>query len=229
VHGKRGFENVFTVPFSVVNLGRIQEWVDRGRLPAGEGDWVTVKELADSRCVHGVKAGGVKLLADGELRSSINLVVARASEEAIRKVEERGGKVVTRYFGGKVGSGVRRVVRGEADGGEGTEAEGRDMLTATAGDQVVGEEKPSTTMEEVVARIGDEWKYRLPNPTSRKAVEYYRDERKRGYLSHTVPEGEGPSLFWKTPVKKGARMQRDRGERGAKGESKAERSENRLF
>lgn len=45
--------------------------------------------------------------------------------------------------------------------------------------------------------------YRLPDPTSRKDIEYYRDPAKRGYLSHMVQEGEGPSLFFKAPgVKK---------------------------
>lgn len=30
-------------------------------------------------------------------------------------------------------------------------------------------------------------------------MEYYRDTAHRGYLSHLVPEGHGPSLFFKTP------------------------------
>lgn len=41
--------------------------------------------------------------------------------------------------------------------------------------------------------------YRLPDPTSRKDIEYYRDPVHRGYMSHLVPEGHGPSLFFKTP------------------------------
>ena len=40
---------------------------------------------------------------------------------------------------------------------------------------------------------------RLPDPTSRKDIEYYRDPAHRGYMSHLVPEGHGPSLFYKTP------------------------------
>ena len=40
---------------------------------------------------------------------------------------------------------------------------------------------------------------RLPDPTSRKDIEYYRDPANRGYLSHTIKEGEGPSLFFKLP------------------------------
>lgn len=43
------------------------------------------------------------------------------------------------------------------------------------------------------------FKYRLPDPTSRKDIEYYRDPAHRGYLSYLVGEGQGPSLFFKTP------------------------------
>lgn len=43
------------------------------------------------------------------------------------------------------------------------------------------------------------FQYRLPDPTSRKDIEYYRDPAKRGYLAHTVGEGETPSLFHRLP------------------------------
>ena len=41
--------------------------------------------------------------------------------------------------------------------------------------------------------------HRLANATSRQDLEYYRDVAHRGYLSHTVLEGESPSLFFKAP------------------------------
>ena len=44
-----------------------------------------------------------------------------------------------------------------------------------------------------------QYKYRLPDPTGRKDLEYYRDPAHRGYLSWQVKEGQGPSLFFKTP------------------------------
>lgn len=40
---------------------------------------------------------------------------------------------------------------------------------------------------------------RLPDPTSRKDMEYYRDPAHRGYLSYQVQEGQGPSLFHRPP------------------------------
>ena len=45
---------------SPVNLDRIQSWIDQGRLDPNKT--ITMKELNDSRCLHGVK-DGVKLLA----------------------------------------------------------------------------------------------------------------------------------------------------------------------
>lgn len=50
-----------------------------------------------------------------------------------------------------------------------------------------------------------EWQNRLPDPAGRKAIEYYRDPTHRGYLSHQVADGQGPSLFFKPPRPAGAR------------------------
>lgn len=51
----------FKVEMSPVNLDRIQSWIDQGRIDRGR--LITVKELTKSRCIHGVKRHGVKLLA----------------------------------------------------------------------------------------------------------------------------------------------------------------------
>lgn len=44
------------------------------------------------------------------------------------------------------------------------------------------------------------YQFRLPDPAGRKEIEYYRDAKNRGYLSHLVGDGQGPSLFWKPPM-----------------------------
>jgi len=46
---------------SPINLDRIQSWIDQGRLDPSKP--ITMKELKSSRCLHGVKRHGVKLLA----------------------------------------------------------------------------------------------------------------------------------------------------------------------
>jgi large subunit ribosomal protein L15 len=57
----RGKYNPFKVEMSPINLDRIQSWIDQGRLDPKKP--ITMKELAKSRCLHGVKRHGVKLLA----------------------------------------------------------------------------------------------------------------------------------------------------------------------
>lgn len=43
------------------------------------------------------------------------------------------------------------------------------------------------------------FRYRLPDPTRRRDIEYYRDPAHRGYLSHLLKPMEGPSLFFRSP------------------------------
>jgi ribosomal protein L15 len=57
----RGKYNPFVVDMSPINLDRIQSWIDQGRLDASKP--ITMRELHKSRCLHGVKRHGVKLLA----------------------------------------------------------------------------------------------------------------------------------------------------------------------
>ncbi len=54
------------------------------------------------------------------------------------------------------------------------------------------------TEEARVKGVG--YEYRLPDPTSRKDLEYYRDRANNGYLSHMVSEGANPSLYYKSEV-----------------------------
>ena len=53
-----------------------------------------------------------------------------------------------------------------------------------------------------VPRTVREYRYRLPDPTRRDDIEYYRDPAHRGYLSFTVRTHESPSLFFRPPVKR---------------------------
>lgn len=153
-----------------LNINRLQAWIDAGRLNPNEP--ITLKELAKSRCIHGIK-DGIKLLARSseKLTTPVEIVVSRASAAAIEAIESAGGKVITRYY---TKPSISRVLRGETD----------PIYSIQSA--------PSPTPR-------PEFKYRLPDPASRKDIEYYRDPAHRGYLSHTLQEGQGPSLFFKTP------------------------------
>lgn len=82
---------------SSLNLDTLQKWLDDGRIDPKNP--ITLKELLDSRAVHGIK-DGVKLLGRGaeSFTHPINIEVSRASASAIAAIEAAGGKVTTRYF-----------------------------------------------------------------------------------------------------------------------------------
>lgn len=167
---------------SEVNLDKLQDWINQGRIDASKK--ITPKELIESRLVGSVK-DGIKLLARGgrgSLRQPIDIVASRASAGAIEAIEAAGGKVVTRYY---TKLSIRRLLTGES----------------------VHTEEPLPVGKEHVARIVDEarkngFRYRLPDPTGREDIEYYRDPAHRGYLSHQLKEGESPSLYFKVPGEK---------------------------
>jgi len=88
---KRGFTNIFRLDYSEVNLDRLQQAVDAGKLD--------VKATINGEAL--VKAGvlstvldGVRLLGRGTLTAKLTLEVAGATEAAKAAVEKAGGKVV---------------------------------------------------------------------------------------------------------------------------------------
>ncbi|MCJ1418673.1 YmL10 [Xylographa parallela] len=222
VHGTRGFVNVFSVDMQPLNLSRIQSWIDQGRIDPSRP--ITIKELSDSNCVGKIK-DGVKLLADGaqELRTPINIIISRASKSAIAAVEKIGGSVMTRFY---TPFAIQRILRGttdpinslrserimmeeqEEDEDDRNEDDGNENVDAlrNAGSEAMVGDATATSEESTIAsavaavkprRFG--FRHRLPDPTSRKDIEYYRDPIHRGYLSHLVTEGQTPSLFFKIP------------------------------
>ena len=89
---KRGFNNkIFQKDYKVINLGRLQQALDAGKLSA-EGA-VDAKTLVAAGVLR--RAGdGIRLLAKGELKAALTIEVAGASKAAIAAVKAAGGKVV---------------------------------------------------------------------------------------------------------------------------------------
>lgn len=87
---KRGFNNPFALKLAEVNLWRLQDAIDAGKLDA----------KADIDAAALIAAGvirreldGVRLLGEGELKAKLNLKVWSASSGAIKAVEAAGGSV----------------------------------------------------------------------------------------------------------------------------------------
>jgi large subunit ribosomal protein L15 len=87
---KRGFNKPFQLKLHEVNLDRVQQAIDAGKLDAG----ATVDAAAM------IKAGllrrahdGVRLLGNGELKAKVAFSVWGASKSAVAAVEKAGGSV----------------------------------------------------------------------------------------------------------------------------------------
>jgi large subunit ribosomal protein L15 len=163
-----------------LNLDRLQEWIDAGRIDPTKP--ITPREIIQSGVIGKSIKDGIKLLGRGgdKLKTPVDIMVSRASASAIKAVEDAGGKIVTRYY---TKEAIRRLVKGES----------------------INTDKPLPVGPEHVegvlakARAAKKHYYRLPDPTSREDIEYYRDPAHRGYLSHTLKPGESPSLYFKVP------------------------------
>ena len=87
---KRGFTQPNAREYAWVNIGRIEAALASGKLNAGE----TIDAAALLRAgLIRRERDGVRLLAKGEIRSKVALVVAGASKAAIEAVEKAGGTV----------------------------------------------------------------------------------------------------------------------------------------
>jgi hypothetical protein len=185
---------------SEVNVDKLQEWVDAGRIDPTKP--ITPKELIQSRIVGSIK-DGIKLLGRGGgcLKQPLDIMVSRASASAIEAVEKAGGKIVTRYY---TKQAIKRLVEGKS--------------VNTGLPLPTGPEHVEPVLQEVRKKG---FSYRLPDPTSRWDIEYYRDPAHRGYLSHLLQPGESPSLFFKVPP---AQIAKD-----ASKEKKAKKEEVKLW
>ena len=88
---KRGFNNkMFRPDFKLVNLGRLQQALDAGKL--GSEGTIDAAALVAAGVLRR-PGDGVRLLAKGELRAAVTIAVAGASKAAIAAVERAGGSI----------------------------------------------------------------------------------------------------------------------------------------
>jgi len=87
---KRGFNNPLRFNFVHINLDRVQDAIDAGRLDAT--GVIDAEALLASGALRRER-DGVRLLARGKLKGPLKFKVAGASEAAIKAVKAAGGAV----------------------------------------------------------------------------------------------------------------------------------------
>jgi large subunit ribosomal protein L15 len=87
---KRGFHNPFSLDYNEVNLGRVQQAVEAGKLDAASP--VTLDALIAAGVVSKPR-DGVKILGQGKLAAKLAFEVAAASKSAVAAIEGLGGSV----------------------------------------------------------------------------------------------------------------------------------------
>ena len=95
---KRGFSNIFAKKYNELNLGRIQEAVDSGRLDGKKP--ITIEALKEAGLIRRAK-DGVRLLGQGEIKGKLAFEVTGASASAIKAVEAKRGTVTLKSITGR--------------------------------------------------------------------------------------------------------------------------------
>ena len=87
---KRGFTKPNKLHYSVVNLGLIEKFIAAGKLDA------KVEITEDALVAAGLtstKRDGIRVLAKGEIKTAVKLVVTGASAAAVEAVKAAGGSL----------------------------------------------------------------------------------------------------------------------------------------
>jgi large subunit ribosomal protein L15 len=95
---KRGFSNIFAKKYNELNLGRIQEAVDSGRLDGKKP--ITIEALKEAGLIRRAM-DGVRLLGQGEIKGKLAFEVTGASASAVKAVEAKGGTVTLKSITGR--------------------------------------------------------------------------------------------------------------------------------
>jgi large subunit ribosomal protein L15 len=89
---KRGFNPPNPLDLNEVNLGRVQQAIDAGKLDVSQP--ITVEALIGAGVVARPR-DGVKILGKGELTAKATFEVYGASKSAVAAIEKAGGSVKT--------------------------------------------------------------------------------------------------------------------------------------
>ncbi|NBB64219.1 50S ribosomal protein L15 [Pseudomonas sp. ODNR1LW] len=110
---KRGFNNPNALKLAEVNLWRLQDAIDAGKLDI-KGE-IKGEALVAAGVIRRVK-DGVRLLGTGEVKAKLNLVVWSATAGAKKAIEAAGGSVVEQRIEAEAKAAARVEKRNAAKG-----------------------------------------------------------------------------------------------------------------
>lgn len=110
---KRGFNNPGALKLAEVNLWRLQEAVDAGKLDAKSE--INGAALVAAGVIRRAK-DGVRVLGTGELKAKLNLVVWSASSGAKKAIEAAGGAITEQRIEAEAKAAARVEKRNAAKG-----------------------------------------------------------------------------------------------------------------
>ncbi|ALJ08565.1 MULTISPECIES: 50S ribosomal protein L15 [Brevundimonas] len=110
---KRGFNNPNALKLAEVNLWRLQDAIDAGKLDASAE--IKGEALVAAGVIRRVK-DGVRLLGTGEIKAKLNLVVWSATAGAKKAIEAAGGSVVEQRIEAEAKAAARVEKRNAAKG-----------------------------------------------------------------------------------------------------------------
>jgi len=90
---KRGFNNIFSKHFAVINLDALARFIEAGKIDASQP--ITEDALVASGLVRR-KRDGVRLLGRGDVGQALTLDITGASRSAVAAIEAAGGTISLR-------------------------------------------------------------------------------------------------------------------------------------
>lgn len=133
---KRGFHNPFSKKFVELNIGKLQEAMDRGRV---DGKKPINEETLRAAGLVKRRGDGVKLLGKGEIKGKVTLEVAAATKAAIAAVEKVGGTVKVLESKPKNTSAQKRAKKALKKSGQASE--GKSAPTGNPSNEATAKDK----------------------------------------------------------------------------------------
>lgn len=87
---KFGFNNPFAKEYVTINLGDIEKFIASGKINAKEP--ITIDSLFAAKIINR-KKDGLKVLAKGEIKTSVNIIAEKWSKTAEEAIVKAGGSI----------------------------------------------------------------------------------------------------------------------------------------